>query len=60
MQRNKENVSTKENKAKAEDLFEELVEVITDTFVATYKRQGTTLKMRISNGQTFNISVEEA
>ena len=50
----------KENKAKAEDLFEELVEVITDTFVATYKRQGTTLKMRIPNGQTFNISVEEA
>ena len=60
MQTNQEKAFTKENKAKAEDLFEELVEVIKDTFVATYKRQGTTLKMRIPNGQTFNISVEEA
>ena len=60
MQTNQEKAFTKENKAKAEDLFEELVEVITDTFVATYKRQGTTLKMCIPNGQTFNISVEEA
>ena len=60
MQTNQETVFTKENRAKAEDLFEELVEVITDTFIATYTRQDTTLTMRIPNGQTFTISVEEA
>lgn len=59
MQRNKENVSTKECKAKAEDLFEKLAKVITEEFVATYERKDLALLMRIPNGQTFKITVEE-
>ena len=48
-----------EQKAKAEDLFEELVEVITDSFVATYETEGNALIMRIPSGQKFRIAVEE-
>ncbi len=59
MQINKENASTKECKAKVGDLFEKLVEVIVNNFVATYERKDLALLMRIPNGQTFKISVEE-
>ena len=43
----------------AKMLFEELVEVIIGTFVATYESDGNTLIMRIPNGQKFSISVAE-
>ena len=46
-------------KTKTEDLFQELTEVITDSFVATYKTEENALIMKISNGQKFRISVEE-
>lgn len=46
-------------KANAKDLFEEIVEVITDSFVATYQAEGNSLTMRIPNGQKFRITVEE-
>ena len=46
-------------KAKAEDLFQELTEVITDSFVAAYETEGNALIMRIANGQKFRIAVEE-
>ena len=49
----------KEKMAKAEDLFEKLAKVITEEFVATYKRKDLALLMRIPNGQTFKITVEE-
>lgn len=48
-----------EQKAKAEDLFEELVEVITDSFVATYETEANAMIMRIPSGQKFRIAVEE-
>lgn len=46
-------------KAKAEDLFQELLEVIEDTFIATYEVEKCALVMRIPNGQRFRVSVQE-
>ena len=48
-----------EKMAKAEELFEKLAKVITEEFVATYQKDGLSLLMRIPNGQTFKITVEE-
>lgn len=49
----------KEKQAKVSDLFQEIVEVITDTFVATYEIECNSIIMRIVNGQKFRITVEE-
>lgn len=54
----KENTMIIEKKAKVSDLFKEVLEVITDTFVATYEVEENSLIMRIPNGQKFRISVE--
>lgn len=59
MNKNQEQKAVTEEKAKAEDLFEELVEVITDSFLATYEREENALIMRIPSGQKFRIAVEE-
>lgn len=56
------NVLTKEIKdqrAGVNELFEEVVEVITDSFVATYQREGTSLIMRFVNGQKYRLTVQE-
>lgn len=58
----KETNCTKENSAQqptAKMLLDELTEVITDTFVATYEVAENALIMRIPNGQRFSVSVEE-
>lgn len=49
----------KEQKASVTELFEEVVEVITDSFVAIYEREDTALIMQISNGQKYKITVQE-
>ena len=59
MERTKQNENFTKERARAEDLFQEVLEVITDTFVATYETEGNSIKMRIPNGQTFRILVEE-
>jgi len=58
----KEKNYTKENSAQqptAKMLLDELTEVITDTFVATYEVAENALIMRIPSGQRFSVSVEE-
>ena len=47
----------KEQKASVTELFEEVVEVITDSFVAIYEREDTALIMQIPNGQKYKITV---
>ena len=47
------------HKAKVEDLFAEIVEVIKNNFVAIYQTQANALIMRIPNGQKFRVIVEE-
>lgn len=59
MNENQEQTVLTTEKAKAEDLFQELAEVITDSFVATYETEGNALIMRIPSGQKFRIAVEE-
>jgi hypothetical protein len=49
----------KEQKASVTELFEEVVEVITDSFVAIYEREDTALIMQIPNGQKYKITVQE-
>lgn len=49
----------KEQRAGVNELFEEVVEVITDSFVATYQREGTSLIMRFVNGQKYRLTVQE-
>ena len=59
---NQNEVFTKEieeKKAGVNELFEEVVEVITDTFVATYQKEGTSLIMRFVNGQKYRLTVQE-
>ena len=46
-------------KANVKDLFAELVEVITDSFVATYETENCSLIMKTLSGQKFCITVEE-
>ena len=48
-----------EEKAKAEELLQELLEVVADNFIATYETEGNSFIMRIANGQRFRVSVEE-
>lgn len=48
-----------ENKVQAEDLLKELTDVIRNAFVATYEREEDSLIMRLVNGQSFCIKVEE-
>lgn len=48
-----------EIKAKAEDLIKEILEVVADTFVATYEVEKNSIIMRIPNGQLFCIAVNE-
>jgi len=55
-----ENAVETQVQAKVSDLFKEVVEVITDSFVATYEVKDNYLIMRIPNGQKFRISVESA
>lgn len=55
-----ENAVETQVQAKVSDLFKEVVEVITDSFVATYEVKDNSLIMRIPNGQKFRISVESA
>ena len=49
----------KEQRAGVNVLFEEVVEVITYSFVATYQREGTSLIMRFVNGQKYRLTVQE-
>lgn len=42
-----------------EKVFQEIVTVIKDGFVATYQTENNALIMRIVNGQKFRITVEE-
>ena len=50
-----------EKKAKVEELFQELVRVIAENFVATYEfEEENVLTMRIPNGQQFQIAVQES
>lgn len=53
-----DNTIKAEEQAKVSELFKEVLEVITDTFVATYEVEGNSMIMRIPNGQKFRISVE--
>ena len=55
-----ENAVETQVQAKVSDVFKEVVEVITDSFVATYEVKDNSLIMRIPNGQKFRISVESA
>ncbi len=55
-----ENAVETQVQAKVSDLFKEVVEVITDSFVATYEVKDNSLIMRIPNGKKFRISVESA
>ena len=48
-----------ENRANVKDLFQEIVEITRNSFVATYEVKNASLIMRIPNGQKFRISVEE-
>lgn len=42
-----------------DNLFKELLEVITDTFIATYEEEENSMIMRLVSGKRFRISVEE-
>ena len=48
-----------EQETSAENLFKELLEVVTDTFIATYEVEGNSMVMKIVCGKKFRISVEE-
>lgn len=51
-------VLTNEQETNANGLFEEVVEVITDTFIATYQKEGTSLIMQFINGQKYRLTVQ--
>ena len=59
MKEQKEKMVRQDKKATAKDLFEKLAEVVAETFVATYEKGDNVLIMRIPNGQTFKITVQE-
>ena len=46
-------------RAKVGDLFQEILELVRNSFIGTYKVEDTSIIMRIPNGQKFRISVEE-
>ena len=47
------------DKAKAGDLLQKLLELVRETLVATYEEKNGMIFMRIPNGQRFKILVEE-
>lgn len=55
--KNKSVFTNDKQEANATALFEELVEVITDTFIATYQKEGTSLIMQFVNGQKYRVTV---
>ncbi len=46
-------------RAKVENLFQEILELVRNSFIGTYETQDHSIIMRIPNGQKFRISVEE-
>ena len=49
-----------EDKSTAEYLFQEVAELVVNNFVATYRKEGCALLMRIPCGKTFKIIVQDA
>ncbi len=49
-----------EDKSTAEYLFQEVAELVVNNFVATYRKEGGALLMRIPGGKTFKIIVQDA
>ena len=49
-----------EEKTTAEYLFQEVAELVVNNFVATYRKEGGALLMRIPCGKTFKIIVQDA
>ena len=48
-----------EEKISAKSLFQEIAEVIKETFVAVYERSGKKLFIRALNGQEFCLTLRE-
>ncbi|MBR2970878.1 MAG: hypothetical protein IKC48_03680 [Clostridia bacterium] len=53
------NENTQIKRAKIDVLFNEILEVVTDSFVAIYEIEQNSIIMRFLNGQKFLISVKE-
>ena len=51
---------TIEYKSTSEYLFQEIADWLVDNFVATYKKENCTLWMRLPDGKTFKITVQDA
>ena len=49
-----------EDKSTVEYLFQEVAELVVNNFVATYRKEGRTVLMRIPCGKTFKIIVQDA
>ena len=47
-------------KSTADYLFQELAEWLVNSFIATYKKEGCTLWMRLPDGKNFKITVQDA
>lgn len=57
---NKEEQKDKKKKrVETKELFEEIVGVVKDNFVAIYETEQSTLIIRMLNGQKFRLSFEE-
>ena len=57
---NKEEQKDKKKKrVETKELFEEIVGVVKDNFVAIYETEQSTLIIRMLNGQNFRLSLEE-
>lgn len=57
---NKEEQKDKKKKrVETKELFEEIVGVVKDNFVAIYETEQSTLIIRMLNGQKFRLSLEE-
>lgn len=50
---------TREYKSTSEYLFQEIVDWLVGNFVATYKKENCTLCMRLPDGKTFKIIVQD-
>ena len=47
-------------KSTAKYLYEEMMDWLINSFVATYKKENCTLWMRLPDGKTFKITVQDA
>ncbi len=52
--------ATAEYKSTVDYLFQEVSEWLINNFIATYKKEDCTLWMRLSDGKTFKITVQDA